>query len=90
MTKKYKDCFTKMNTETLTVKGKDIINIIRNLIEEGSCCRICIRDEEKIILDLPITVIGASVYFAPLLSGCFLVVSLFRQFSIDIYKDNKK
>lgn len=76
-----------MNTfEEFQVKSNELIEKIRELIQEGNARRIIIKQKNKIFLEIPVTVAGASLVLAPFLTALGLAAALFSNSTIEVIR----
>lgn len=78
--------------EEFKVRGKELLDKIKDIIHEGNIRRIVIKNEDgKTIMEFPVTfgVIGAVI--APILAAVGAVAALAADYTIEVYKteDNK-
>jgi len=63
----------RITMEEIKVKGNQLVDKVREIIEEGNARRIIIRKDEKQVLELPLTVgvggVTAAILFAPVLAA---------------------
>jgi hypothetical protein len=77
--------------EEFKVKGKELLDKIKDVIHEGNIRRIVIKnDEGKTIMELPLTfgVIGAVI--APILAAVGAVAALAADYTVEVYKTDEK
>jgi hypothetical protein len=80
-----------MNKEEFKAKGKDALNILRELIKKGNITRIKIKDKKNnTILDIPATIIAVGTLYAPMFAGAAFVLALMNSCTIEIEKRHKE
>lgn len=77
--------------EELEVAGSQLVEQVRNLIEQGNIRRLIIRDQEnRVLLEIPLTIGavagGALLMFYPLLAGLAVVGGLVAKLRIEIVR----
>ena len=80
-----------MNTEEFKVKGKDLLNKIKEIIHEGNIRNITVKDESgKVLVKLPLTlgVIGALI--APMIIAVGTVGLLIGNYIITVERKEEK
>jgi len=76
-----------MTTSEFKVKGEELMQKIRELIEEGNVHRIIIKDDSgKVYLEIPVTlgVIGALI--APVLAAVGALAAWAADFTIEVIR----
>jgi len=76
-----------MTTSEFKVKGEELMQKIRELIEEGNVHRIIIKDDSgKVYLEIPVTlgVIGAVI--APVLAAVGALAAWAANFTIEVIR----
>jgi len=84
-----------MNLETfveeIQVRGRDLVEKIRELIHEGNVQRIVVKDEHgNTFLEIPVTVAAISVVLAPLLAAIGAISALVAKFTIVVVRSEPK
>lgn len=49
----------------LEARGRDLVRVLTDIIERGNASRIIVRNGERIVADIPVTVGAAAVILAP-------------------------
>ncbi len=79
-----------MNSSEFKVKADDLLNKIRELLEEGNVNRIIIKDDKgKVYLEIPVTlgVIGALI--APILAAVGALAAWAADFTIEVIRKDQ-
>jgi len=73
--------------DSLTAKGGQIIDTIKNLIHEGNVRKVTIKQEGRTIAEFPLTfgVVGAAL--APALAAIGAIVALVSDCAIEVERD---
>ncbi|MCK6577899.1 MAG: DUF4342 domain-containing protein [Anaerolineae bacterium] len=79
-------------TEELEVTGNQLVERIKELIEQGNVRRLIIRDQEgRTLLEIPLTIgavaSGALLFFYPLLAGLAVVGGLLAKLRVEIVRE---
>ncbi len=53
-------------TEQFEVAGKDLVKFVENLVHEGNVRRVIVKQEDRVIIDLPLTVVAVASLVAAL------------------------
>lgn len=78
-------------TETIEVTGNQLVERVKELVEEGSVRRLIIRKpDDEILLEVPLTagvaVGGVVTIFAPILAALGALAALIAQFRVEIVR----
>jgi hypothetical protein len=78
--------------EELEVAGSQLVERVRELIEEGNVRRLIIRNQEgRTLLEIPLTIgavaSGALLIFYPLLAGLAVVGGLVARLKIEVVRE---
>ena len=76
--------------ERFTVSGSNLVEKVKELVRQGNIRRIRLIHEEKVLIDIPLSV-GAPaaavvVLAAPLLAGLAAIAALVKECTIEIEK----
>jgi hypothetical protein len=71
--------------ETFEVKGDDLLKKIKEIIKEGNVRRIIIKDKEnKVIMEVPLSVGVVGAVLAPVLAAVGAIAALLTECSITV------
>lgn len=70
--------------EHFTVRGEHLVDRVKALIHEGNVRRISIRHEGHTVLELPLTVVGIGVVFAPMLAAVGALAAVLTECTIEV------
>ncbi|MCZ6705219.1 MAG: DUF4342 domain-containing protein [Bacteroidetes bacterium] len=83
----------KINLEEIKVKGNQLVDKIKEVIEEGKARRVSIRKDDRTLLEFPLTVgVGgatAAIFFTPVLAAVGALAALVTDVEIVIERDQK-
>lgn len=69
--------------EEFKINGRDVVDKVKELIEEGNVRRIIIKDKEgKTLIELPVTVGVVGIVLAPVLAAVGALAALVTECSI--------
>lgn len=79
-------------TEEIEVQGSQLVDRVKQIVEEGNARRLILRNEEgRTLLEVPLTagavVGGALLWFNPLLAGIAAIGGLLLKVRIEIERD---
>ncbi|MCH8123421.1 MAG: DUF4342 domain-containing protein [Bacteroidetes bacterium] len=84
----------KINLEEIKVKGNQLVDKIKEVIEEGKARRVSIRKDNRTLLEFPLTVgVGgatAAIFFTPVLAAVGALAALVTDVEIVIERDQKE
>jgi len=66
----------KVSTEEFSLDGPDLIAKVRELIREGNIRRIVVKQDDKTVFELPLTLAAFGVVVAPQLAALGAIVAL--------------
>jgi hypothetical protein len=70
--------------ETIKVKGGQLLDKVRDLIEEGNVRRIVIKQEDRTIAEFPLTVGVVGAVLAPMLAAVGAIAALVTDCKIEV------
>jgi hypothetical protein len=76
--------------EEFKVNGQDLVNKVKELIQEGNVRRIIIKDKDgKTLVELPLTIGVVGAVFAPVLAAVGALAALVTECSIVVVRGDK-
>src|SRR5690554_6440815 len=79
-----------INVERLQVKGQELINKLREIIKEGNANKILVKNNEKTLVEIPITagIIGGVLFpYLTMLAG---MAAMYKEYTLEIARDHIK
>lgn len=76
-------------TETISVKGSEAIDKVKNVVKSGNVNRIKVKKDNYIILDVPVTAGALSAMIVPELTAIGAAVALLSKCTIEVERPNK-
>ncbi len=70
--------------EEFKVSGPEIVEKVKNLVHEGNVRRILIKQDGKVVLELPMTVAAIGTILAPLLAAIGAFAALATNCTIEV------
>ncbi len=70
--------------ETIKVKGGQLVDKVKELVEEGNVRRIVIKQEERTIAEFPLTVGVIGAVFAPMLAAVGAIAALVTDCRLEV------
>ncbi len=78
--------FNPFNTETINVKGQELIGKIKELVREGNVNKIVVKNDDKTLLEIPVTAGVLSLVLAPYLTLLAGAAAMYKDYSLEITK----
>lgn len=72
--------------QTFKVKGGELLDTVRDVIQEGNIRRVRIRQHERTIAEFPLTVGVVGAVLAPVLAAIGVLAALITDCEIDVEK----
>lgn len=77
--------------EEFKVRGKELLDKIKDIIHEGNIRRVVIKNEDgKTIMEFPVTFGVIGTVIAPILAAVGAVAALAADYTIEVYKTEDK
>ncbi len=76
------------NSEDLSKKGEDLVDKIKEMIKEGNVTKIIVKKDDKIILNIPVTLAAAGAIIAVQAALLGLGLALLTKCTIEIVKED--
>ena len=77
--------------EEIQVRGRDLVDKVRELIHEGNVQRIVVKDEHgNTFVEIPVTVAAVGAILAPLLAAIGAISALVAKFNIVVVRSEPK
>ncbi|HEY1015124.1 MAG TPA: DUF4342 domain-containing protein [Herpetosiphonaceae bacterium] len=73
--------------ETLTIEGRQLLAQIKDLVHEGNVRRIIIKQDERVIVEFPLTVGVVGAVVAPVLAGVAVIAALLAECTIEVERE---
>ena len=82
----------KISMEEIKVKGNQLVDKIKEVVEEGNARRVSIRKDERTLLEFPLTVgVGgatAAIFFTPVLAAVGALAALVTDVEVVIEREH--
>lgn len=79
----------KVETETIEVKGEDLISKVKDIVREGNVRRILIKNEDgEKIVELPLSVGVVGALLAPSLAAVGAIAALVTKCTIEVERED--
>lgn len=76
----------KSNKQEFKVKNENLIDKVKEIIREGNVKRIIIKQNDKVLLDIPVNFGVVAVVLAPYLTILGSIVALANDYKIEVIK----
>lgn len=79
----------KVETETIEVRGEDLISKVKDIVREGNVRRILIKNEDgEKIVELPLSVGVVGALLAPSLAAVGAIAALVTKCTIEVERED--
>lgn len=75
--------------ETIKVKGGQLVDKVKELVEEGNVRRIVIKQDERTIAEFPLTVGVIGAVFAPMLAAVGAIAALVTDCRLEVEREKR-
>lgn len=73
--------------ERIQVTGDRLVEAVKNVIHEGNVRRLIIRDGERTVLEVPLTVAAVGVLAAPVLAAIGAFAALASDYTLEVERE---
>ncbi len=83
----------RITLEEIKVKGNELVDKVREIVEEGNARRIIIKKDQKTVMELPLSVgvggAAAAILFAPVLAAVGAFAALVSDVRVVVERDTQ-
>lgn len=83
----------RISFEEIKVKGSELVDKVRDIIEEGNARRIIIKKDDKTVMELPLSIgvggMTAAILFAPVLAAVGAFAALVSDVRVVIEREER-
>ena len=76
--------------ERIQVTGDKLVETIEKLVHEGNVRKLIIRDGERTVMEIPLTVAAVGVLAAPLLAAIGAFAALASDYTLEVERRGEK
>ncbi len=76
--------------ERIQVTGDKLVETIKKLVHEGNVRKLIIRDGERTVMEIPLTVAAVGVLAAPLLAAIGAFAALASDYTLEVEREAEK
>jgi hypothetical protein len=76
-----------LHTEAIQVKGGEIIDRVKALMYEGNVRRVVIKQDERTIVEFPLTIGVVGAMIAPVLAAVGAIAALVTECTIEVERE---
>ncbi len=76
--------------ERIQVTGDKLVETIKKLVHEGNVRKLIIRDGERTVMEIPLTVAAVGVLAAPLLAAIGAFAALASDYTLEVEREKEK
>lgn len=78
------------DTELFHVKGQDLINKIKNIIKEGNVNKVIVKNDEKTLVEIPVTAGVVSLVLFPYLTLLAGAAAMYKDYTLEIERNKEE
>ncbi len=75
-------------TEEFSVRSGEVVDRVKQLIHEGNVTKIRVKNEEKTLVEIPVTLGAISAVILPQLAALGVLVAVFKRCTIEVIRKN--
>ena len=76
--------------ESINVKGQELIGKIKELVKEGNINKIVVKNDDKTLLEIPVTAGVVSLVIFPYLTLLAGLAAMYKDYSLEISRNDQK
>lgn len=73
-------------SEEFSVKSGEVIEKVKELIREGNVSKIRVKHDDKVLVEIPVTLGAISAVFLPQLAALGVLVAVFKRCTIEVVR----
>ncbi len=73
-------------TEEFSVKSGEVVDKVKELIHQGNVTKIRVKQDDKVLVEIPVTLGAISAVFLPQLAALGVLVAVFKRCSIEVVR----
>ena len=73
-------------TEEFSVRSGEVVDKVKELIREGNVTKIRVKDDDKVLVEIPVTLGAISAVFLPQLAALGVLVAVFKRCTIEVVR----
>lgn len=77
-------------TEEFSVRSGEVVDRVKELIREGNVTKIRVKQEDKVLVEIPVTLGAISAVFLPQLAALGVLVAVFKRCTIEVVRADGK
>ena len=74
-------------TEEFSVKSGEVIDKVKELIREGNVAKIRVKHDEKVLVEIPVTLGAIGAVVLPQLAALGVLVAVFKRCTIEVVRE---
>jgi hypothetical protein len=76
--------------ERIQMTGETLVETVKKVVHEGNVRKLIIRDGERTVMEIPLTVAAVGVLAAPLLAAIGAFAALASDYTLEVERDEEK
>ncbi len=73
-------------TEEFSVKSGEVVDKVKELIHQGNVTKIRVKQDDKVLVEIPVTLGAISAVFLPQLAALGVLVAVFKRCTIEVVR----
>ncbi|HMM20215.1 MAG TPA: DUF4342 domain-containing protein [Selenomonadales bacterium] len=73
-------------TEEFSVRSGEVVDKVKELIREGNVTKIRVKNDDKVLVEIPVTLGAISAVFLPQLAALGVLVAVFKRCTIEVVR----
>lgn len=74
--------------EKLEVTAEKMVEVVKNLIHEGNVRKLIIRQGDRTVMEIPLTVAAVGVLVAPLLAAIGALAAVASRYTLEVERES--
>ena len=74
--------------EKIEVTAEKMVEVVKNLIHEGNVRKLIIRQGERTVMEIPLTVAAVGVLVAPLLAAIGALAAVASRYTLEVERES--
>jgi len=74
----------------IRVKGEELVNKLKEVIKEGNISKITVKNEDKTLIEIPVTAGVVSLVLFPYLTVLAGMAAMYKEYKLEIERENEE
>lgn len=76
-------------TEEFSIKSGEVMDKVKELIREGNVTKIRVKHDDKVLVEIPVTLGAISAVFLPQLAALGVLVAVFKRCTLEVVRSGE-